>query len=156
PAPAEPPANAWAPPAAAPDQWGTKAPPAPASDRCSAPPAQPATPAAADDPWGTRPTSAPVRDSWAPPAEAPSPAKDAWAAPAPAQKTWTAPSPGAATSVDPWGSPPSADPRTAAFRIPEHGSTPVEEWRPPPKAQPAMKMRGLVGIGRYKLESPPI
>ena len=156
PAAAEPSGNSWA-PTAAPDQWGTKAPPAPTADRWTAPPA-PATPAASDDPWGTPPSSAPVRDSWAPPAEAPPPAKDAWSAPAPAQNTqntWTAPSP-SATSADPWGSPASADPRARALRIPEPATPPVEEWSPPPSAAPEKKKRGLFGFGREKPAPPPV
>ena len=152
PAPAEPPANSWAPPPAGGDQWGTKATPPPAAERWSAP-AQPATPATSDDPWGTPPPSAPVRDAWAPPADAPTPAKDAWGAPPPAQNTWTAPSP--ATSADPWGSPASADQRSATFRMPEPVTPPVEEWSPPPSAPPEKKKRGLFGFGREKPAPPP-
>jgi hypothetical protein len=153
PGPAEPPANAWAPPAAGSDQWGTKATPAPAAERWTAP-ARPATPAASDDPWGTPPSSAPGRDSWTPPADAPTPTKDAWSAPAPAPTTWGAPS--SAASADPWGRPASGDQRPATFRVPEPTTPPVEEWSPPSSTAPEKKKRGLFGFGREKPVPPPV
>jgi hypothetical protein len=154
PAPAEPPTNSWAPPAAGSEQWGTPAPPPPAAERWTAPPAPaPETP---DDPWGAPPPSAPTRDTWAPSAPAASPEKDSWGAPSPAksaQSTWSAPAPGAA-STDPWGSPVAAEPRSGAH-IPELGAPPVEEWSAPPAAPPEKKKRGLFGFGREKPAPPP-
>jgi len=152
----EAPANTWAPPAG-PDQWGTKAPPAPASDRWKAPPAnEPAAPTTSDDPWGAPPPLTPATTSWTPAAPASAPETDDWVAPAePAKSTWAAPAP-SPTSADPWGSPGRADPRSAAASIPEPGTPPVEEWNPPPAAPPEKKKRGLFGFGREKPAPPPV
>jgi hypothetical protein len=152
-APVEPPVNSWAPPTAAPDQWGARAPAAPATERWSAPPdARPTTPAESDDPWGTPPASAP-RDSWTPPASAPAPpAKDTWTAPAPERSTWSAPA-ASTPAADAWGTPPAADPRAAALNLPGSGA-PAEEWSAPPAAPTEKKKRGLFGFGREKAAPP--
>jgi len=153
---AEPPVSSWVPPTAAPEQWGTPAPPAPPAERWSAPPAaKPAPPASADDPWGSPPSAAPTQEApWAP-SGAPGPEKDAWVAPAPAQNAWSAPASGT-TTRDPWGGPAGADARSAGLTIPEPGTPPVEEWSPPPAALPEKKKRGLFGFGREKPAPPPV
>ena len=155
PAPEKPPADGWAPPAAAEqaEQWGTPAPPAPAADRWIAPPAaEPAAPSG--DPWGSPPSAAPAApETWTPPASTPATERGTWGAPAPS--TWSTPAPGT-SSADPWGGPAAADPRTAALSIPEAGTPAVEEWSLPPSAPPEKKKRGLFGFGRAKPAPPPI
>jgi hypothetical protein len=156
----EPPPSAWAPPSGAIEQWGTKAPPAPDSERWSAPPApEPAAPSTSDDPWGAPPPIVPSKASWAPPPSGtPAPETDDWVAPTPPppQKTWSAPAP-SSTSADPWGSPARPDHRSAALNNAAPGSPPVEEWSPPPMAAPPeKKKRGLFGFGREKPAPPPV
>ena len=172
PAPAEPqappppagsPTSSWPPPAAGSDHWGTPPEPTVSAERWSAPPKAAPAPATSDDPWGTPPPSAPAQGSWAAPAPAQTPAatpaaeKNAWVAPTPAppQRTWSAPA-GGTSATDPWGSPPGADPRSAAMRIPEPGTPAVEEWSPPPAAAPEKKKKGLFGFGRDKPAPPPV